>query len=117
MGVLRGARPAIASVQAVKHIRRMNGGSKAHMCACSDGQNYIVKFQNNAQGNRTLANDLLGTLLARYMGLRVPDPAIVEVTEDLMPAKRDRMLQIRPERQIDAGEMLRLQVFDATYAR
>jgi hypothetical protein len=86
----------ITKIKAITHIRRMNGGSKAHMCTCSDGYNYIVKFQNNPQGNRTLANDLLGTLLARYMGLPVPDPAIVEVTGDLTPGKRDRMLRYDP---------------------
>jgi hypothetical protein len=88
--------PEIAKIRAIKHIRRMNGGSKAHMCECSDGYNYIIKFQNNPQGNRTLANDLLGTLLARYMGLPVPEPAIVEVTEDLTPGKPDRMLRYDP---------------------
>jgi hypothetical protein len=88
--------PGIAKIRAIKHIRRMGGASKGHMCECSDGYNYIVKFQNNPEGNRTLANDLLGTLLARYMGLPVPDPAIVEVTEDLTPGKRDRMLRYDP---------------------
>jgi hypothetical protein len=96
--------PEIAKIKAIKHIRRMNGGSKAHMCECSDGYNYVVKFQNNPQGNRTLANDLLGTLLARCMGLRVPDPAIVEVTEDLMPGKRDRMLRYDPGAQLGPGK-------------
>ena len=88
--------PGIAKIKAITHIRPMNGGSKAHMCTCSDGNNYIVKFQNNPEGNRTLANDLLGTLLARYVGLPVPDPAIVDVTEDLTPGKRDRMLRYDP---------------------
>ncbi|HSY31278.1 MAG TPA: HipA family kinase [Verrucomicrobiae bacterium] len=88
--------PEIVKIRAIKHIRRMGGASKGHMCECSDGYNYIVKFQNNPEGNRTLANDLLGTLLARYLGLPVADPAIVEVTEDLTPAKRDRVLRYDP---------------------
>jgi hypothetical protein len=88
--------PEIAKIKAIKHIRRMHGGSEAHMCECSDGYNYIVKFQNNPEGNRTLANDLLGTLLARYMGLPVPDPAVVTVTADLIPGKRDRLLRYDP---------------------
>jgi hypothetical protein len=96
MRPLKNNAPEIAKIKAIKHIRRMNGGSKAHMCECSDGQNYIVKFQNNPQGNRTLANDLLGTLLARYMGLPVADPAIVEVTEDLIPRPSDRTLRYAP---------------------
>jgi hypothetical protein len=88
--------PEIAKVKAITHIRPMYGRSESHMCTCSDGYNYIVKFQNNPEGNRTLANELLGTLLARYMGLPVADPAIVEVTEDLTPAKRDRVLRHDP---------------------
>jgi hypothetical protein len=96
MGVPKNKFPEIAKIKAIQHIRPMNGGSKAHMCKCSDGYIYIVKFQNNPQGNRTLVNDLLGALLARYMGLPVPEAAIVEVTEDLKPGKRDRMLRYDP---------------------
>jgi hypothetical protein len=86
----------VAKIEAIRHIRRMNGGSQAHLCSGSDGQDYIVKFQNNPQGNRTLVNDLLGTLLARYMGLPVPDPAIVDVREDLVCGLRDRTLRCLP---------------------
>jgi hypothetical protein len=85
--------PEIAKVKAITHIRRMNGGSHAHMCACSDGQNYIVKIQNNPHGSRTLANELFGTLLAHYMGLPVPAPAIVDVTEDLILGPPSRTLR------------------------
>jgi len=93
MRLLSNNMPEIVEIRAIKHIRRMGGSSEGHMCECSDGCNYIVKFQNNPEGNRTLANDLLGTLLARYIGLPVADPAIVEVTEDLTPAKRDRVFR------------------------
>ena len=83
-------------VLAVEHIRRMRGGAQSHLMRCDDGGYYIVKFQNNPEGNRTLANDLLGTLLARHLGLPVSDPAIVEVTEDLKPGKGDQMLGYDP---------------------
>jgi hypothetical protein len=96
MGVPRNKLSEIAKIKAVQHIRPMNGGSEAHMCKCSDGYNYIVKFQNNPQGNRTLVNDLLGTLLARYLGLPVPETAIVEVTEDLRPGEPDGILRYDP---------------------
>lgn len=88
--------PGIAKIKAIKHIRRMHGGSQAHMCTCSDGYNYIVKCQNNPEGNRTLANDLLGTLLARYMGLPVPDPALVDLTEELTPKTSNQILKHDP---------------------
>jgi glutathione synthase/RimK-type ligase-like ATP-grasp enzyme len=48
---------------------------------CSDQAYYVVKFQNNPQGVRILANELLGTRLAARMGLPTPVAAVVEVHE------------------------------------
>lgn len=74
----------IATIQATRYIRRMTGGSQSHMLRCSDGYDYIVKFQNNPQGKRILANDLLGTLLAKSMKLPAADVAVVNVSKDLV---------------------------------
>jgi hypothetical protein len=82
-------RPVVARVQAIEHIRRMSGGSQAHMLRCSDGCHYIVKFQNNSQGRRILANEFLGTLLASSLGLPVPEVAIVDVQSDLIHSSRE----------------------------
>jgi hypothetical protein len=71
-------------VRAVEYIRRMRGGSQAKLMRCSDRRYYVVKFQNNPQGARILANDLLGTLLAQTLGLPVSEPAIVNVEEGLI---------------------------------
>src|SRR5437868_13961735 len=64
---------------AVQHVRRMRGGAQAHLMRCDDGHFYVVKFQNNPQHLRVLANELLATRLAKLVGLPVPDPAIVRV--------------------------------------
>jgi hypothetical protein len=45
----------------------------------SDGHYYVVKFQNNPQHLRVLANELLATRLAEVVGLPVPATEIVEV--------------------------------------
>ena len=45
---------------AVEEIRRMRGGAQAHLMRCADDNYYVVKFQNNPQGRRILANELLG---------------------------------------------------------
>jgi hypothetical protein len=47
---------------------------------CSDGHYYVVKFQNNPQHLRVLANELLATRLAERVGLPVPVTEIVEVS-------------------------------------
>jgi hypothetical protein len=66
-------------VVALQHIRRMRGGAQSQLMLCSDGCNYVVKFQNNPQHPRVLVNDWLGTQLAALIGLRVPKVAIVQV--------------------------------------
>ena len=49
-----------------------------------DGHFYVVKFQNNPQHLRVLANELLATRLAETVGLPVPATEIVEVREWLV---------------------------------
>jgi hypothetical protein len=50
----------------------------------SDGRLYVVKFQNNPQHTRVLANELLATRLGAAIGLTVPHCEVVEVTEWLI---------------------------------
>ncbi|MGC1594359.1 MAG: HipA family kinase, partial [Candidatus Acidiferrales bacterium] len=61
---------------------------------CSDGSHYGVKFQNNPQGLRILANELLGTQLAARLGLRVPKPEIIEVRAELIANIEDLVIQL-----------------------
>src|SRR5689334_20639726 len=66
-------------VEAVQHVRRMRGGAQAHLMRADDGHFYVVKFQNNPQHLRVLANELLATQLAERVGLPVPLTEIVRV--------------------------------------
>jgi len=65
--------------EAVQHVRRMRGGAQAHLMRARDGHFYVVKFQNNPQHLRVLANELLATRLAERVGLPVPATEVVEV--------------------------------------
>ena len=71
-------------LRAIEQIRRMRGGAQSHLMRCSDGHYYVVKFQNNPQHLRILANELLGTKLAARLGLPTTPVAIVDVPEDLI---------------------------------
>jgi hypothetical protein len=51
---------------------------------CSDGRYYVVKFQNNPQHRRVLVNEMLGTALARLLGLRTAFSAVVYVSDILI---------------------------------
>src|SRR5215469_6007741 len=71
-------------LRALEQIRRMRGGAQSHLMRCSDGNYYIVKFQNNPQHRRILVNELLGTRLARRQGLPTVPAEIVYVSQDLI---------------------------------
>jgi hypothetical protein len=51
---------------------------------CSDGNYYVVKFQNNPQHRRILVNEMLGTKLAALLGLPTTEIAIIEVSKELI---------------------------------
>jgi hypothetical protein len=58
----------------------MRGGAQGHLMLGSDELLYVVKFQNNPQAIRVLANDFLATRLAQVVGLSVPRCEVIEVT-------------------------------------
>ena len=107
---------------AVQHVRRMRGGSQGHLMRCSDGHFYVVKFRNNPQHSRVLANEMLATRLAERAGLPVPATEVVEVGEWLVEHTPDLHIQlahntIRCEAGLQCGSryvvsLLEGQVFD-----
>src|SRR5580693_6525614 len=70
--------------RALEQIRRMRGGAQSHLMRCDDGYYYVVKFQNNPQHRRILVNELLGTRLARRLGLPTVPVEIIDVSEELI---------------------------------
>ena len=79
---------------AVEQIRRMRGGAQAHLMRCADEEYYVVKFQNNPQGVRILANELLATRLAARIGVPTAQAAVVEVREGLIRHTEDLVIQM-----------------------
>ena len=69
---------------AVQAIRRMRGGAQSQLMLGADGALWVVKFQNNPQHLRVLANELIATRLAAAVGLTVPASEVVEVSEWLV---------------------------------
>ena len=81
------------TVRAVEYIRRMRGGCQSHLMRCSDGHYYVVKFPNNPQGRRVLANELLCTALAKLLLLPAAHGAVVFVSDDLVRYSDDLCIQ------------------------
>jgi hypothetical protein len=95
--LLRGFGLAVLAVQA---IRRMRGGAQSQLMLGADGKLWVVKFQNNPQDVRVLANELIATRLAAAVGLTVPASDVVEVTEWLVANTLDMFVELpRGQRQ------------------
>ena len=83
------------AVLAVQQIRRMRGGAQGQLMLGADGHVYVVKFQNNPQHIRVLANEFLASRLAQAAGLTAPEVELVEVSSWLV--------ENTPDLEIDLG--------------
>ncbi len=85
------------AVVAVQQIRRMRGGAQGQLMLGADGHIYVVKFQNNPQHRRVLANEFVVSRLAQAAGLTAPAAELIEVSSWLVDNT--------PELEIDLGRM------------
>jgi hypothetical protein len=85
-------------LRAVAEIRRMRGGSQPHLMRAEDGHYYVVKFQNNPQGSKILANELLGCRLASLLGLPVARGEMIFVDDEMVRLSDDLVIQLKNER-------------------
>jgi hypothetical protein len=83
-----------APVVALAQVRRMRGGSQAHLMRCSDENFYVVKFRNNPQHQRILVNEMLAGQLAKAIGLPVPELVVVEVGDYLVEHSSELTIQL-----------------------
>ena len=72
----------------------MRGGAQSQLMLGADSQLWVVKFQNNPQHIRVLANELIATRLAEAVGLTVPVSDVVEVTEWLVANTSDMLVEV-----------------------
>jgi len=62
----------------------MRGGSQSHLLQASDGGFYVTKFSNNPQHIRVLANEMMASRLGRWLGLPMPEAAVIDVSDWLI---------------------------------
>jgi hypothetical protein len=82
------------AVLAVQAIRKMRGGAQSQLMLGADGRLWVVKFQNNPQHIRVLANELIATRLAAAVGLSVPAVDVIEVTEWLVANSSSMQMEL-----------------------
>lgn len=73
-----------SGLSAARYVRRLNGGTQAHLIQASDGGLYAVKFQNNPFSARALASEFLATRLGLWLGLPMPHVEVIEVPDRLI---------------------------------
>jgi len=62
----------------------MRGSSQSQLILGSDGNLWVVKFQNNPEHIRILANEMIGTRIAHMLGLTVPSCAAIHISSSLI---------------------------------
>ncbi len=86
-------------LRAWEFVRRMRGASQPWLVRCDDGASYVVKFQNNPQHARVLANEMLASRLAQRIGLPVASPAFVEVSGALLGSSPHLIFELGERRE------------------
>lgn len=86
--------PCIMPIGAVEHVRPMKGGAQSQLLRAADGHYYVVKFVNNPQHTRVLANELLAARLAQLLSLPVPEPAVVDVPLALIHSSPEMTIRL-----------------------
>lgn len=80
------ARTSVSPIEAIQAISRLRGGTQSQLMLCDDDNLWVVKFKNNPQHLRTLANELIATRMAEAIGLSVPTTGVVNVSQALIAA-------------------------------
>ena len=85
------SRPPIDLPQhaALRYVQPLREGGSLPAVVDTDGGLFVVKFRGAGQGPRALAAELIVGLLARALGLPVPDLALVHVPELFGKAEPD----------------------------
>jgi len=92
------------SVRVREHVRRMRGGANAHLMLGEDDQYWVVKFRNNPQHARVIVNEVICYVLLDYLGLPTPEWDLIEVTEALVAASPDLVMEAgRDSRRCEPG--------------
>jgi hypothetical protein len=77
----------------------MRGGAQGQLMLGADGHVYVVKFQNNPQHIRVLANELLASRIAAAAGLTAPEAEVIEVSSWLVENTRELEMDLGQTRE------------------
>ena len=79
---------------AVRFVRKMRGGTQAHLLETDDGDFYVVKFLGNPQGKRILVNEWLASHILQHLGVATPAVSPVQISAEFLKASPDVFIQL-----------------------
>ncbi len=82
------------AVVARQHIKRMRGGANAQSVLADDDCYYVVKFRNNPQHQRILVNELICSVMLKYLQLPTPEWEIVQVPKQLIDETPELAMEV-----------------------
>lgn len=85
-------------VDARRLIRKMRGGAQAHLVEAADGHFYVVKFLNNPQHRRILANEWIAATFLNYLGISTPAVAMIRVSGTFIQENPEAYIQLGSHR-------------------
>lgn len=68
----------------ILHNKITNGVTKPFIILCNNGEQYIVKFQQNPEGKRVLANEFVCARIAELLDLPLANPSLINVSKEFL---------------------------------
>lgn len=83
---------------AVRLLRKLRGGSQAHLVQADDDYFYAIKSPDNPQSKRVLVNEYLGARVFEHMGIAAAKITPLHVPQSFLDGNPDFGLQFHRER-------------------
>lgn len=86
--------PELRTVTVMRYISPLReGGSLPALAEACDDFKYVIKFRGAGHGVKALIAELLGGVIAKYLGLSVPELVFVELDEAFGQTEGDEEIQ------------------------
>jgi hypothetical protein len=98
-------------LSANRYIRKMKGGSQSIFVRANDGRHYVVKLNDNPAGPNLLANEKMGSSIAKAVGIPVAESRGILLSESFIDSHPDLWFEHssgvrRPQHGVHLGSQL-----------
>lgn len=84
----------IRTVNVIRYITPLReGGSLPALAEADDGFKYVVKFKGSGHGTKAVISELIGGLVAKALGFRIPELVFINLDEAFGQTEGDEEIQ------------------------